>query len=80
MTFDQVHINTLEVTGCPKSVLQNTGDDVNINRRFSDARQAFNQRASEPEPDFETQQNNLPQILQVLDKVDQPGIVEPGER
>ena len=68
------------MTGCPKSVLQNTGDDVNINRRFSDARQAFNQRASEPEPDFETQQNNLPQILQVLDKVDQPGIVEPGER
>ena len=68
------------MTGCPKSVLQNTGDDVNINRRFSDARQAFNQRASEPEPDFETQQNNLPQILQVLDKVDEPGIVEPGER
>ena len=68
------------MTGCPKSVLQNTGDEVNIERRFSDARQTFNKRQSEPEPDFETNQNNLPQILQVLDKVDQSAEVEPGER
>ena len=69
------------MTGCPKSVLQNTGDEVNIERRFSDARQTFNKRQSEPEPDFETSQNNrLPQILQVLDKVDQTAELEPEER
>ena len=77
--YDQVHINSLEVTGCPKSVLQNTGDDVNIDRRFSDVRQAF-KRPSQPEPEFQTNQNNLPQILQVLDKVDQQATVDPGER
>ena len=77
--YYQVHINTLEVTGCPRSVLQNTGDEVNIDRRFSDARQIFNNRSSKPAPDFETNQNNL-QVLQALDKVDQPTTMEPGER
>ena len=80
MTAPLVQINSLETKGCPKNILQNTGDNVDISRRFSDARQK--RRATE-QTDMEYENNhNLPQILQVLDKVDNsshpPG--EPGER
>ena len=79
--YHQVHINSLEVKGCPGSVLQNTGDNLPIDRRYSDARQGLlKRRPSGPsEPDYENN-HNLPQMLQVLDKVDQSSAGEPGER
>ena len=84
MTAPLVHINSLETKACPGSVLQSTGDNVNISRRFSDLGQNIVVKGRPVRrTEMELEDNhNLPGFLQALDKVDQSSIPngEPGER
>merc|ERR1712123_78464 len=75
MTAPLVHIKKLERSSQarPNAVLQQTGDNIDLNRRFSDARVNLAQRRQSDKVDNNAESHNdIPNMLEALDKVE-PG-------
>ena len=76
MTAPLVHIATLERSAHPQpaAVLQQTGDNTNLNRRFSDPRPGLSSKRHDSEKTENSDPDTVPSMLQVDSSVHGLGV------